>query len=1097
MSRLCTVHHHLLLFSDSKKGFKPELFPTMTSVYLLALLLCLVASIDASMLTTIMEWDNFDITRPSEESNQDISENIQPNFMAVFGERLFLSLQRLSGISATLAWLPVFNASSRLHPFPSWNLHNYGNCERIQTARGLEVDPFGRLWLLDDGSTTCPATLWIFNLIKNDTIELVYTFPDAVVSHDFGKRLLHDLVVLDSVAYITDVHSKHLVVFSLETKESWSVETQGKKFRAIALSPESNLLFLARHNSRELYSVAQFRAKDRNATLNLVGSWKAEPYRMVIDGENVLFAAFHDRNYISTWNITEQFKERRLYEEFGIFSGQGSLFCFALDSSGTFWTLIDHGENKKPRFRLQKVAERIISGPEAYVSSDLTTNKSPNKDQEFHKPVVEAATCLAEDYHRSRFLNLILICSNVFTFFAMGAVIVWLLLKRKNSKCPDETNKAVERQQVFVLYDEIVKPVPWNPADYGYVTANILPPWLLERPREYEEIGLVKPEPMYRTKPSYVCLNPDTYTPKTRYTSHNMLRGGERESGCMFLSRGEQEDLRLAPVKNRKMRQIRRLCAHLQQKSSKTMSLLFASILLLGICLANAFNFTTVYKWDKFDFIWPTGQIKDEYKPENVVPSFMAVFGERLFLSLGSNTGIPATLVWLPTSGTLTAPPKLAPFPSWRLHKKDNCDSIQMAKGVETDPDGRLWVLDDGGEICPSKIWIFDLSNKDKTERIHQFPDKVISLSYSNRYLRDIVLDKTTDGYLAYITDYFSEHIVVYNRKMDKSWSVQTPGRKWLSLALSPDPDGEARQLYLARADSKELYSVCVSELKNEGVGIVSVKFIGEWTRTPYRMLFDSANILYAAFYDQNYTSKWNISEPFREKRFHEVGRLGAHWQFSFALDTNGNLWMTERNVSGGGNRNKLLKAAVGAKSYQFGTSTVLTSPQTASAVSLTTILIGLLVIFLVLSCAIIAWLTLRMRRIRNSSRQIPMDTRAEIPDVPAYDDVAPETSTPENPDKSLHADAEHFTLTNYDYVSARSTAPHIYDEPSSLIWTIAGNPSEPEYEEVCLKQPENIYDDVAPEPSSAPSGNKNSGRKPAESTQYLEMKPYSTGTRL
>ncbi|XP_065336555.1 major royal jelly protein 1-like [Cloeon dipterum] len=487
----------------------------MASVYLLALLLCGVASIDASTSTPVIEWDKFDFLWPSEQRNQDNNPaNIQPNFMAVFGKRLFLSLQRASGISATLAWLPVSNnASSRLQPFPSWNLHDYGNCNRIQTARGLEVDPFGRLWLLDDGSTTCPATLWIFNLITNDTIELVHTFPDAIVSRDFGKRLLHDLVVRDSVAYITDVHSKHLVVFSLETKESWSVETQGKKFRAIALAAESNLLYLARHNSRELYSVAQFRAKERNTTLNLVGSWKAEPYRMVIDSENVLFAAFYDRNYISTWNVTEQFKERRLSEEFGIFSGQRSLFCFALDSFGTFWTLIDHGENMKPRFQLQMVAERNISGPERYVSSDRTPNKSPSKDQEFQKPVVEVAACLAEDYHQSRFLNLILICSNVFTFFAMGAVIVWLLLKRKNSKRPETTNTAVERQQVFVLYDEIVKPVPWNPADYGYVTANnVLPPRLFERPREYEEIGLVNPEPVYNEiRPHNVLMDSPTY----------------------------------------------------------------------------------------------------------------------------------------------------------------------------------------------------------------------------------------------------------------------------------------------------------------------------------------------------------------------------------------------------------------------------------------------------------------------------------------------------------------------------------------------------------------------------------------------------------
>ncbi|XP_065337291.1 uncharacterized protein LOC135937886 [Cloeon dipterum] len=240
-----------------------------------------------------------------------------------------------------------------------------------------------------------------------------------------------------------------------------------------------------------------------------------------------------------------------------------------------------------------------------------------------------------------------------------------------------------------------------------------------------------------------------------------------------------------------------------------------------------------------------------------------------------------------------------------------------MAYGMETDTDGRLWVLDDGSEICPSKLWIFNLLKNDATELIHHFPDTVVSHAYSNRYLRDIVLEKTPDDYLAYITDSFPEHIVVYSRKLDKSWTVKTPGRKWECLALSADR--EARQLYLGRFNSKEMYSVSASELKKED-GSAAVKLIGEWTGIPYRMLIDGANVLYAAFTTQSYASKWNISEPFREQRLHEVGELDGYWPFTFALDANGNLWVTKRNET----RHQLLKAAVGARSNLFTVPTTL-----------------------------------------------------------------------------------------------------------------------------------------------------------------------------
>ncbi|XP_065336592.1 uncharacterized protein LOC135937369 [Cloeon dipterum] len=344
--------------------------------------------------------------------------------------------------------------------------------------------------------------------------------------------------------------------------------------------------------------------------------------------------------------------------------------------------------------------------------------------------------------------------------------------------------------------------------------------------------------------------------------------------------------------------------------------------------------------------------------------------------------------------------------------KTDNCETIQEAKGMETDPGGRLWVVDQGSSKCPSKIWIFNLLNNDNTEHVHQFPDTVVSHSYEKRALRDIVLDKTPDDYFAYITDLRSDHIIVYTRKLDKSWSVKTPGSKWISLALSPNK--EARQMYLGRTDSNELYSVSISELKTEGVGSVAVKFISKWKEELYRMVIDNANVVYAAMLKQNCLSKWNISEPFREHRFYdEIGSLGAFWPFTFALDTNGNLWMTQRSeTQGWGERRyyKLLKAAVGARSYLHSTSTASTTPQinvneetkevvkstttpksigtprpalnsnetcggcaglaedNRNSPSLNTILISLLVCCLVLSGTVILWLTLRMRRMKNSA---------------------------------------------------------------------------------------------------------------------------------
>ncbi|XP_065350254.1 protein yellow-like [Cloeon dipterum] len=349
------------------------------------------------------------------------------------------------------------------------------------------------------------------------------------------------------------------------------------------------------------------------------------------------------------------------------------------------------------------------------------------------------------------------------------------------------------------------------------------------------------------------------------------------------------------------------------------MGLFYSAIFLHALCLANAINFTSVYEWDELDFVWPSktngskGQIEQYFNSSEVYFRYMAVFEERLFLSLDINIGIPATLVWLPTRSTSTAPPKLTPFPSWDLHKYQNCDSIQWAKGMQVDTEGRLWVLDEGGSVCPSKLWIFDLAN-DTTERVHQFPETLVSHYYKKRFLSETVLDKTPDDYLAYFADYQSEYIIVYSLKTNKSGPIKTPGVKWQSLAVSPINREEARQLWyiIRRSDSKELYSVSLSELKKGGEISAAAKLIGAWPGMPYKMVIDSANVLYAAVFSKNYLSKWNISEPFLEQRFHEVERLGAEWPFSLALDANDTLWVMERNESGINNRHRLLKATVG-----------------------------------------------------------------------------------------------------------------------------------------------------------------------------------------
>ncbi|XP_065334930.1 protein yellow-like [Cloeon dipterum] len=322
----------------------------------------------------------------------------------------------------------------------------------------------------------------------------------------------------------------------------------------------------------------------------------------------------------------------------------------------------------------------------------------------------------------------------------------------------------------------------------------------------------------------------------------------------------------------------------------------FVAIFLLSLTsLATAANFTQVFEWpDGLDYEWPSEAIRAQalkdriYKPENMSPRYMAVYGSRIFLSLAKDIGIPAALVSLPTSSASSAPPKLTPFPSWDIHLNEpgHCNKIQRARGLQVDSVGRLWVLDAGSDSCNATLWIFNL-NTNETDLIHRF--------CFHGWMHDLVLEETQNGIFAYITRWRNQYIVVFSLERNASWTVDTPEINPSSIALSPKK--ETRQLYLSNYHTNELYSISVAAIRN-GTRTANPELVGYWTaiRT-YSMLIDNHGTMYAAFLWKNYVHSWNTSQTFEEQRVYQGDGLDFVWPFTFALDQNGTLWMMVMDI--------------------------------------------------------------------------------------------------------------------------------------------------------------------------------------------------------
>ncbi|XP_065334699.1 protein yellow-like isoform X2 [Cloeon dipterum] len=316
----------------------------MTPFFIPIFLLGLSSLVNAANFTQVFEWNNeknYNTTKASLEAEIFNPRRIMPFFMAAYGPRLFFSMFRVLSTPVTLVSLHTSSASSaspKFTPFPSLNIHGQGDCDKLGEASGLQVDSVGRLWVLDQGSFRCSSKIWTIDLKNNDQTKLTHRFSFQNLIHDF----VLDETPNGTFAYITEMGAQHIVVFSLERNESWIVDTPGKSLLTIALSPkvEPRKLYLSEYESSRLYSIsiAALRNGSRTANPELIGNWTAEPYRMLMDNQGTLYAAFWGKNYISSWNSSQPFAEHRFYEVAGLNTDYP--FSFNLDQSGAFWMAV-------------------------------------------------------------------------------------------------------------------------------------------------------------------------------------------------------------------------------------------------------------------------------------------------------------------------------------------------------------------------------------------------------------------------------------------------------------------------------------------------------------------------------------------------------------------------------------------------------------------------------------------------------------------------------------------------------------------------------------------------------------------------------------
>ncbi|XP_076160610.1 dopaminechrome tautomerase [Ptiloglossa arizonensis] len=303
----------------------------------------------------IFRWYSVDVMWPSDEVRQYainhgdyIPANNYLACVKFWKTRMYLTVPRWKeGVPVTLGttFAVAVNRQTapKLEAFPSWDMQKIDDCRAFQFVQNVEIDPMGRMWVLDSGRTAtmttekktgCPPRLVILELEKNETL-LIHEFPPHVARR--GTAYLND-IVLDhedgGLAYITDSDKDDpgIIVYSLANNTSWKVrhdsmkvEAEAAKFmvhktpvnvpipvNGIALSPASNndrQLYYSPLSSFHLYSIPTSALKSNVSNIDSfvkeLGRKSSQSDGMTMSATGVLYFGLLADDAVSMWDTKQ------------------------------------------------------------------------------------------------------------------------------------------------------------------------------------------------------------------------------------------------------------------------------------------------------------------------------------------------------------------------------------------------------------------------------------------------------------------------------------------------------------------------------------------------------------------------------------------------------------------------------------------------------------------------------------------------------------------------------------------------------------------------------------------------------------------------
>ncbi|XP_043250851.1 protein yellow-like [Colletes gigas] len=357
---------------------------------LTVLLLLVAVTMCHEPFQVIFQWNAIDVVWPSDELRQFAVAHGDyvpaNNFVAgvkFWKGKMYMTIPRWKdGVPVTLAVTSAspegLNTAPNLQAYPTWDMQKIDDCSAFQFVQSMEIDPIGRMWVLDSGrmsplsvevKTTCPPRLVILDIENNGEVLRSYEFPQHVARH--GTAYLND-IVLDhedgGMAYITDSDQKDpgIIVYSLLNNTSWKVRHDSMKAKpeavrfmvhkmpvnmsiavdGIALSPastEDREVYYSPLSSFHLYSiptsVLKSNVTDIDSHVTELGRKSSQTDGMMMSASGMLYFGLLADDAVGTWDteqsasfntgkrIISRDHERMQWPDTFAFDEEGNVYC--------------------------------------------------------------------------------------------------------------------------------------------------------------------------------------------------------------------------------------------------------------------------------------------------------------------------------------------------------------------------------------------------------------------------------------------------------------------------------------------------------------------------------------------------------------------------------------------------------------------------------------------------------------------------------------------------------------------------------------------------------------------------------------------------